>query len=395
MNDHTVETFNKTQTDSSHIINVIDEYDYSTQQEDYNKHFIAWRKNKDNPYAYNLSIDKKESIYIVGQGFIDTSVSDAELTILSRILKVIGVAILTLLIIEDVFDKLFVALLDLLGVDIHCSISSALIYGGRTEVVVTLIFITLIKFTVPLAIVNKKFKMPKQIRRPCQLRDISELISAICVTMMLSVIASYAFGFLEEMKGIYSFFLGHNADVSVWNQTEFIAYAFVDIVVLSVATELLFRGAMLTALRQFGDVYAIIITSVLTGLSSQNLTSMFGVMGISAVCAIGTLRSGSIMTAVFTRMSYKIYLLTLTIIDSKCTENIELIRNLYMLTVFVISAVLFLALFITKERRKRPFFAKHKKHTSMRCKLICTIRTVPIAAFIAISLFVAVYERVF
>lgn len=395
MTNRTLESQIDAQTNSSHIINVIDEFDYSTQQKDYNRHFIEWRKNKDNPYAYNLSIDKKESVYVVGQGFVDTSVADAEITILSKILGVIGVAVLSLLLIEDVFDKLFVALLDLIGLDVHCSISSALIYGGRTEVVITLILITLAKFIVPLAIVHKKFRMPKQIRRPCSLKDPAELISTICVAMMLSVIASFAFGFLDEMKGIYSFFLAYNADVSVWNQGEFVAYAFVDIVVVSVISELLFRGAMLTALRQFGDVYAIIITSVIAGLCTQDLSVMFGTMGISAVCAIGTLRSGSIMTAITTRMAYKIFLLILTIIDSKATDSAELIRTGYMIAVFVTAAVLFIALFLTKERRKRPFFARYTEHTSLQRKLISTVKVIPIAAFIAISLFASIYERVF
>ena len=42
------------------IVNVIDEFDYSTQNDAYNEKFKKWRRNKDNHCAFNYSANKNE-----------------------------------------------------------------------------------------------------------------------------------------------------------------------------------------------------------------------------------------------------------------------------------------------------------------------------------------------
>ena len=50
-----------TDTSAEPIINVVDQFDYSTQNDNYNAKFRAWRKNKENPYAFNFKLNRKES----------------------------------------------------------------------------------------------------------------------------------------------------------------------------------------------------------------------------------------------------------------------------------------------------------------------------------------------
>ena len=84
---------------NSEIIDVINEFDYSTQNESYNKQFIEWRRNKDNPYAYNLVMNSKESVFVDGQGFVNKSAPAVESEVLGNVLYVIGIALLAITVI--------------------------------------------------------------------------------------------------------------------------------------------------------------------------------------------------------------------------------------------------------------------------------------------------------
>lgn len=58
--------------------NAVSDFDYSTQNDEYNKEFINWRKNKNNLYAYNYSENRKEKIFVEGRGFVESSVRKEE-----------------------------------------------------------------------------------------------------------------------------------------------------------------------------------------------------------------------------------------------------------------------------------------------------------------------------
>lgn len=383
------------QNDESQIINVIDEFDYSTQQEDYNKHFIAWRKDKGNPYAYNFVHDKKETVFIEGQGFVDTCAADAEWSVLEKILSVIGIAMLSLTLIEDVLDKVIVSLLDIMGVDIHCSFSSSVIYGGRAEVVVMLILVTVAKYAVPLYIVHSKFKMPERVRCPRSLNDPAELIATLAVTLMGSVILGVFDEYIEETRDIFTFFKGYDADVSVWGQNEFVIYTIFDILIVSIISEVLFRGEMLAVLRQFGDAYAVIVTAILTGLLTQNFSLMLGSTVIAAVSAVGTLRSGTIATAVLARVVYKVYQLVLTMIETGDFEDTARVRTIYLAIMFGVGFITFVIVFINKQRRERTIFASYNAHVSLNKKLTGTVKVLPMMAAIAVCLLAALLRVLF
>lgn len=371
------------------IIDVVDEFDYSTQQDSYNECFIKWRKNKENPYAYNFVSNKKESVFVDGQGFVSKSPEEAESEVLYRVLYVIGIAMLSIVLIEDVLDKVLVQILHAFGVDIHNSFFNSVIYGGRTEVVVVMIIITLLKLVVPLGITHAKFKMPPKLSFPSALKDSGELFATIATAMIVSVILGIPSAYSYETKEIYTFFKMWEADVSVWGNEEFIIYTILDVIVVSVMFEALYRGAMFHALRQFGDVYAIIITSLLSGLITRDYSTMLGTILISFVAASGALRSGTIFSAISARIIYKMYMLALTIIETDTGSNMYLTRNMFMIGVFVLGLLIFGIVSLNKERRTRRTVAKFKDYLSLKSKLLIPIKVLPISAVIAISVLAA------
>lgn len=368
------------------IINVIEEFDYSTQQESYNKRFIEWRKNKNNPYTFNFVGNTKETVFIDGQGFVENSAVDAEKDVLSRILYVIGMAALAVVIIENVFDKLLVQLLDVFGVNIHNSFANSVVYGGKTEIVVVLIVLTAMKLLIPMGIVHTKFKMPLKLRCPFALNNSGELLASIAAAMIVCVVSGIPAAYSSGTKEIYSLFKSYEADMSVWGQEEFLIYTIFDVIIVSVLFEMVFRGEMFQALRQFGDVYAVVVTSVLSGLLTQNFRAMLGTMLIAAVSAVGMLRSGTILTAIFVRITYKLYLFTLDIIEMSDSDSMFIIRNLFMAAVFTVGLLVFSIIFLNKEKRNRTIFADYIAYVPMKKKLKLAMETLPLAAVVAVCL---------
>lgn len=378
----------------SEIIDVINEFDYSTQNESYNKQFIEWRRNKDNPYAYNLVMNSKESVFVDGQGFVNKSAPAVESEVLGNVLYVIGIALLAITVIENVFGGVIVQILSWLGVNIHNSYINTTIYGGCVEIVIFLISITLIKLLVPLTIVKSKFRMPAKLKYHGQLNDPAELIGAIAVTLLASAVMSIPSAYTDEARELYSFFKAYNADVSVWGQGEFLLYTIFDVIVVSVIAETLFRGEMFNALRQFGDVYAVVITSIVSGVIVQDLSELPGAMIISAVAAIGMLRSGTIFTAISVRIIYKMYLLALSIIEVDTSEEMFLTRNFFILAVFVISVLVLVIIYFRKGRNKRKVFAGGNTYLSFSKKILLACRTVPLASAVIICLLASVLSVV-
>lgn len=374
------------------VTNAVNEFDYSTQSESYNKHFIAWRNKKNNPYAYNYAANKNESVFIDGKGFIDESASEAESNSLNKLLYLIGAAILSMIFIENVFDKVLVLVLDFLNVNVHTTFFNSVIYGGRFEVIIILIVITVLKLVVPLQITHARLKIPYKARYLTVLKDPLELIGAVAATLATSVVMGIPSAYSDESKEIYTFFKSYDADMSVWGQKEFVIYILFDVIIVSILTEALFRGEMFVALRQYGDIYAILITSLLTGLVTQDYRLMLGNVLIAIVSSCTMLRSGSILAAIISKITYKLYLLALTIIEIDNSSDMFLTRNMFMIFVFCVSIIVVALIYLSPKRKNKKFIADYNKHIPLGKKLTMPIKITPFVAVIIICLIAAAIE---
>ena len=186
-------------------------------------------------------------------------------------------------------------------------------------------------------------------------RDSAEILGAIGFSMIFCTIVCLPAAYSSETKDIYTYFTSLDTDVSAWGQSEFVAYTIFDIVILSILTELLFRGGIFSALRQFGDITAIVITTMMSVLLTGDFFSMPAALLISFVSSIGMLRSGTIFTAIIVRIVYKMYQLALIILEVDASENMVITRNLFMIVVFLLGIILAAAVILTGDRKKKHY----------------------------------------
>lgn len=371
---------------NDHVTDVVDEFDYSTQSESYNRRFSEWRKDKNNPYVFFYSINRKESVFIEGKGFVNTTPSEVESRILGRLLSLIGAALLAMIFISKVLGKLFIYLLDISGVNIHEVFYSSVIYGGRKEVTAVMIITTTLKLMIPMLIINSQLKMPRRLARPLELRDPKELIIAIALALIASIVVSIPNAYSPDPRNLFEFFRAYNADFSVWEQNEFIIYTFFDVIVVSILFEILFRGSMFTALRQYGDVYAVIISSLAACLAANDIQSMIATLIFSVVSSIGLLRTGTIYTAIVVHIIYKLYALALNLIETSTSPKMYLYRNISMVTLFVLCIFALWILLRFDDVKSKRTFARYTSSIRLKVKLAESFRTIIFSAAVLICL---------
>lgn len=384
-----------TDTSGNTIISVVDQFDYSTQNQTYNENFKNWRKDKDNPYAFNFELDRRESVFVEGKGFENRSASKAERDCIVRVMNIIGIAMLMWILIDNIISKLIISAIDLLGFDLHTSFFSSGLYGGSIQVITALIVISFVKVFVPAMYIHKKLRMPPRLEYMSTLNHASDMLGTICMTLAVSTVSCLPNIYTNRTMLVFNYFRSINADVNVWNQNQFIVYIIFDIVVISVIYELFFRGAIFNALRQFGDIFAIVITSVMSGLLVQDFRELPAAMLISAIASVGMLRSGTIITAIFVQICFKMYRLALVLLEDSSPDKIFLKRNTFMLVVFVIGAAGIMLIYLFKRKKHEHHIAEFKSKYTVNQRLGIACKSFPVPAIICLCLLAAFIKMFF
>ena len=378
----------------SEIVDVTEEFDYDTQCERYNQFFKNWRKNKQNPFAFNFEMNKKESVYIEGRGFKVPSVADAESDVIGSIMNIFGIAMLMWIFIDNILGKVIIEILDKLGVNIHCNFLSTDLYGGEKERVIAIVGISIIKVIIPAIYLIAKLKIPKPVRFMNVMNHPEELIRSIAMALAVGTVTSLPKIYTDKgSQQIYSYFMKLDTDISTWGQAEFLIYIIYDTIVISILLGIFYNGAVFAALRQFGDGFAIGITALVAGILSQDIAEMPAAIFITIIASCGMLRSGSIYTAFFVRIAYKLYVFAIAIIEANDSSTTYLDKNFFMLAVFVISGlVVGLSQILIP---KRTFYADYVSEVPHNKRVRFAIRAYPFPAVALVCILSMILKQVF
>ena len=164
-----------------------------------------------------------------------------------------------------------------------------------------------------------------------------------------------------ETKEIYTFFRSLNTDVSVWDQTEYTIYT------LFVITEVLL-------VKDIHDVPSTIL--------------------VALVASFGMLRSGTIFTAVAVDVVYKTYVLAIAVMEGDTSQEMLLTRNLFMVLMLCLGALMLLLAWILSKMRYRKTLAEVEYELTLQEKVIHSLKVFPYSAVAAISLVYTIVRAV-
>ena len=149
-------------------------------------------------------------------------------------------------------------------------------------------------------------------------------------------------------------------------------------------------GAVFAVCRQFGDLFAIIITSLTAALLTHDFGDMAAVFLISVIGSYGMLRSGSIFTPIAVSIVYKMYVLALTVIEAEPSVSMSMTRGMFMSLVFIAGAVGAILCFL-HNRKKGKMLAEYKSEFPLGKRILFSVKIFP---YIAVGLVCIVYALV-
>lgn len=331
-----------TKKDDEYLIDVVKDSTYQNQSDEYRKSYSKWRSDPDNSYGFQFTHDKREHSYIDGEGFVPHKAEVAERISMLKCCNLLGVVMIVMLVIDQIaFHVINYIAPDTTGCIVYFSQKN----GGISsyDLMTTLIIgaFMLAKFIVPALIFKFVTKIPGKVVFAKSDGNNKFLGTALIIMMVVIVIGrmgqfiiSWFFSFLN-IDGLYSVIIfSKEPDVAI---ASFLLFT----IAIPVAQEVLLRGVILQTFRQFGDYFAIIVSSVLGALCYYDVTYFGFVICCSAVLGLFTIRTGSLKTPIFMSICSHTTNFVLSYIELYDKPYSEIIEVLICTIILGISIVLY------------------------------------------------------
>ncbi len=295
------------------MIDVVEAFSCPHQSEGYMDAYREWRRRKHNRYAFRFTKNLKESAFSENQAVVNGTPLHAEQNTLQRVGLLYGYLLIALLVIENLLDKLVVWLLGACGLHIEMMIwGESRLYGDEHLVFWLSFAINLLKYLVPAVIALVILRMPRRVSFPLRITCPQYLLTGMLLVMLMSV--GMGMFLVSKSAEMEKYRLIDNAVSTSDQNTMF--YVLLTVLILPVAFELLLHGCMFQLLRQFGDGFAILATTILAALMTHNLQDALRIGLLTLTISYFMIQSGSFLTAAVLHVVHEIYMFALYSIET-------------------------------------------------------------------------------
>ncbi|MDE5737026.1 MAG: hypothetical protein K2H93_01520 [Oscillospiraceae bacterium] len=359
------------------MIDVVEDFSFPYQNTEYQEAFRIWRRKKKNPYAFQFTKNPKESAFSESQAVGTKSPSKVEQIVLNRMGYLVGYILICYLVIENVFDKIAVLIMHSLHLQIEMvTLGQSRLYGDETLIFWLSFLTNLLKYLIPALVMQFVLKLPVRVSLPMHIRKPSLLIGGIALIMLLNIglgmFGASRSAELEKYRLISS---------AVGNDDHrIIIYILVAIFVLPLITELLLHGAMFQAMRQFGDMFAVVTTAVLAVALTHNIWDALRVGLVHLTISYYLIKTGSFGSVVLIRIVHEIYMFALF-----CMETYEAVYSLewwlMLLVPCILGGAVCISTFLQRKLANEPI-KENITYLTMQEKLTAFFTTMPMVAFL-------------
>ena len=307
------------ENNEKYLVDVAKEKVYQNQYEDYHEEFARWRSKKDNPYGYSFVHDTREHTYVDGEGYFQKTAESAERIALGKCLGLLGIMLMVMLVIDAVSGMVFYRVFNDPAVDEiyfsqvyepkYVSPLLALFFGGMSVLKYLIglwIFLHFTKIPIKVAIpVPKGSKISKS--------GVFLMLAIMVFGRVCNFIIKIILGWLN-IDAVYAMGI-HNPD----NIYTDLIYVLFNCVLVSILSEILFRGAILQTFRQFGDTFAMIASGIAFSLTWYDVSSLGTAVLFSTALGLFTIKTGSLKTPILMRVfaSVSSYMLACFTMENK------------------------------------------------------------------------------
>jgi len=329
-----------------------DRLNWRHQDKSYNESYKKWRKQNKDTIGFYYVDSPNELTYQDGVGFIKNYPEAAETKALSQLNHYIGISLLIIVII-DILEKYAIpVVLNKLGVDITLDIADLCLYGNPWIIIALSAGSALLKVIYPVFTCLKTLKAPINLLYPVKITNKPMFRISVPVILMfcgLSVMAGYFLNMLQDFLHIDTFI---KIKFIVDNNVASVVYLIVIIIIIPTLSELGARCLLTQLLRQFGDGYAIIMTSLFSALVTYLLSHMIYVFTMSLILCYFMMRTGSVLTSVIMRVSSTVFGVCFWIIKNMPDSQIKRITMICFLLLCIVPGFIAIIWFVVNHSDK-------------------------------------------
>lgn len=317
-----------------------------------------------------------ELTYRDGYGFVKNYPEAAESRALRNVYGLIGVTMLLIAVLDIVSMYLLPMLLNGLGADIYYDYYTGIYYGNDWLILALNASFEILKRLLPMLYCYNQLQMPIKVMVPVKVTNKPLFRAAAPVMLMVSAIG-------VVFSEIYGYILGAvHIQPAEWvrlpeKAAPLVVSLIINIIIVPVISEFYTRGAIMQLFRQFGDGFAIVITSVLTALITYNSQQFSYVFVCSVIIGYFAVRTGSVMTAAIMRVVSRAIFYGLYMIDRYF--DAELSGEIAMAVVFLAVMVGLISLISLMINHSDKFGMKFtSRYLSFTEKCLTALTSVPV-----------------
>lgn len=342
---------------NEYLVDVAGERHYQSQTRPYREAFTKWRNHDKNKYGYRFVHDSREHTYIDGEGFADKQCKTAETKALHSCLQFLGLIMLIFLVLEQLSSLILILMYDRGHITWNYFSQRAQDYMVPSEQVFLYCGLKLFSIATIITISDMVLKLPRQVVIPHERQKPAYLISGTSLILILTIILrifDYGTSNLFAAVNIDSTYYSYISTDSTQSQILFFIF---ELILIPALTELFFRGMILQLFRQFGDNFAILISSLAAACCYHEMSKIFFIFILSMALGVFTVKSGSVFPAI----AAKVLSLNLTYLLNSFTllKNRASVRMTGALLSIVLLALFTIILLMLHGKLIRPFKLEH------------------------------------
>ncbi len=290
------------------IVHLSDEVDAAdaacspVQTEAYNQLYNEWRYRDGNLFSFRGKLNQNLHTYEDGMGVQENAPAKRERRALWNTCLLITGVVLIYALVENVLVLPLMLLFKAFGVEVSYSFNDSIAYGNQYAVLCVLLFESLLKHLLPILLVHKQVKMPKEAAYPLKIQDKCQMGMAMGAMFTGFFITSFLRQFFP-MEIFNASNIGMTYEVisymDVWCSTLYVVF---ELVITSILAEILFHGMLFQTLRQFGAGFAIVVIAALNTTMMHDPISFATVFVTSIAAGYGVWMSGSLLTGIMVHM---------------------------------------------------------------------------------------------
>lgn len=359
------------------------------QDKEYNELYRKWRIEHKKDYGFYFLDNSDELTYRDGEGFITESPRAAERSaiveihsLLAKFLTIYTVLNLIVWLVEDVAP---------FG-DIPILYNLLKFFSSSEYMAVAADYIVKISIRLlPLIYLLKKINMPKKLLVPVKIYNKPMFHIAVPMAMLTFGIATV----LSNVQSAAAALMGVDPSFDVWvpqNKMCLFLSALLTAVIIPIISEIVHHGIILQILKQFGDGYALILTSIIAAMTAGNYHTFLFTFTTMLVIGFFVVRSGSIVTGFIMRMviSGSVYFLTVM-------KYADLPDGMYMsitaalLFVYVTIGFTAVSEFIKKHSNKISL-PLYKMYLDTKERIMCCLTNASVIMWLVLTLMLMIID---